>query len=594
MQSTNEKCSIAQARTGTGKTIAFLLPILQRILQADPDLAHRTRGNRTQASDIRAIIISPTRELAEQIGEEAKRLCENTNVIVQTAVGGTQKSMMLRRTQREGCHIMVGTPGRLKDILQDPYSGVAAPKLDCFVLDEADRLLDAGFWPEIEEIQRLCPSRQEKDRQTLMFSATIPREVIHLVRQTLKRGYQFVKCVQDNEAPTIDRVPQKMVKVIGLENMLPTLYELSQREIQNAEADTPFKAIVFFSSTAEVTLAADVFRNLSGTDGKHPLHPTRTLEIHAKLTQGARTNAAENFKRSTSAMLFSSDVTARGMDFPGVTHVIQVGQPQNRDTYIHRLGRTGRAGKEGQGWLILNELELPEAQNRLKNLPIMHDDTLHAPKVDMSAPAQVPAHVAAILTDIGKALKRVDPGDIRKAYLSLLGIYQWVPRKRSLVEAMNRLARYGWGMEKPPVISSALARRTGIANIPGVNIGSGFGDEDMSGGGDRGGYRDRNGGGSRGGFGDRGGSRGEFGRGDRPPRRDFGDRGGSSRGGFGDRGGSSRGGFGDRGGSSRGGFGDRGGSRGGSSGGYQNRNEGGYGGRSSEGRSSGGYGGDRW
>ena len=89
--------------------------------------------------------MSPTRELAEQIGEEARKLCDNTNVIVQTAVGGTQKSMMLRKTQREGCHIMVGTPGRLKDIFSDPYSGVAAPKLDCFVLDEADRLLDAGF-----------------------------------------------------------------------------------------------------------------------------------------------------------------------------------------------------------------------------------------------------------------------------------------------------------------------------------------------------------------------------------------------------------------------------------------------------------------
>jgi ATP-dependent RNA helicase MSS116 len=490
---------------------------------------------------------------------------------------------------------MVGTPGRLKDILSDPYSGVAAPKLDCFVLDEADRLLDAGFWPEIEAMQKLLPPRSVKDRQTLMFSATIPREVIHIVRSTLKRGYQFVKCVQDNEAPTVARVPQKLVKVVGLENALPTLYELAQREIQAAHEDTPFKAIVFFPSTAEVTLAADVFRNLSGEDGKHPLHPTRTIEIHAKLTQGQRTNSADTFKRSKSAILFSSDVTARGMDFPGVTHVIQVGQPANRDTYIHRIGRTGRAGKEGEAWLILTELELREAKTRLRDLPITHDDTLHAPKVDMSAPAQVPAHVAAILTDIGKALKRVDYGAMGKVYLALLGIYQWVPQKRTLIEAMNRLARYGWGLEKPPGIPAGLARRLNISNVPGVNISSGFDADDAGGssrGGDRGGFGGR-GGGSRGGFGgDRGGDRGGFGGGDRPPRRDFGDRGGSSRGGFGDRGGSSRGGFGDRGGSSRGGgFGDRGGSSSGR--GYQGRNDGGYGGRSSEGRSPGGYGGDR-
>lgn len=523
-------------------------------------------------------------------------MCANTNVIVQTAVGGTQKSFMLRKTQKEGCHILVGTPGRVKDILQDPYSGVTAPKLDCFVLDEADRLLDAGFWPEIEAIQKLCPDRREKDRQTLMFSATIPREVVHLVRQTLKKGYQFVKCIQDNEAPTIERVPQKMVKVVGLENLLPTLYELAQREIKAREGGLPFKAMAFFPSTAEVALAANTFRQLSGTDGRHTLESMKIYEIHAKLSQGQRTRAADSFKRAESALLFTSDVTARGMDFPNVTHVIQVGQPSSRDTYIHRVGRTGRAGKEGESWIILTELELREAQHRLQNLPIIQDDTLHAPKVDMSTSAQVPAHVASILTDLGKALKRVDHQDMGKVYLALLGIYQYIPQKRTLIEAMNRLARYGWGLEKPPPVPAGLAKKLQITNIPGINISSGFGD-DMAG--------SRGGGSSRGGFGDRGGSsRGGFGGGDRPPRRDFGDRGGSSRGGFGDRGGSSRGGFGggdraprrdfgdrgnsSRGGSSRGGFGDRGGSRGDSSRRYQGRNEGGYGGRS-----SGGHGGDR-
>lgn len=486
---------------------------------------------------------------------------------------------MLRKTQKEGCHILIGTPGRIQDILGDPYSGVAAPKLDCFVLDEADRLLDSGFWPAIEEIQRLCPPIQEKDRQTMMFSATIPREVIHLVRKTLKRGYQFVKCVQDNESPTIDRVPQKLVKVVGLENLLPTLYELAQREIKAAEEGMPFKAMAFFPSTAEVALAASVFRNLSSPDGNHPLGSTKIYEIHAKLSQEQRTRAADWFKRAESAILFTSDVTARGIDFPNVTHVIQIGQPTSRDTYIHRVGRTGRAGKEGQAWTIIAELELREAISRLRNLPITHDDTLHAPKVDLSASAQVPAHVASIMTDLGKALKRVDRQNMGKAYLALLGILSFLPQKRTMIEAMNRLARYGWGLERPPPIPAGLAQRLGISNVPGLNISSGFGD-DMAG------SRD---GGSRGGFGDRGrSSRGGFGGGDRPPRRDFGDRGGSSRGG------SSRGGFGggdrpprrdfgDRGGSSRGGFGDRGGSRGGSSGGHQNRNEGGYGGRSSGG-----------
>lgn len=157
---------IAQAKTGTGKTVAFLLPVLQNIINVDPDLAKSVRGRRgprSTADDIRALIISPTRELAEQIADEAKKLVSGTGIIVQTAVGGTQKSMGLRAIQREGCHILVGTPGRLKDILSDPYTRVEAPDLSALVFDEADRLLDQGFWPEIQEIMRLLPTPAEKD-----------------------------------------------------------------------------------------------------------------------------------------------------------------------------------------------------------------------------------------------------------------------------------------------------------------------------------------------------------------------------------------------------------------------------------------------
>jgi ATP-dependent RNA helicase MSS116 len=508
--------------------------------------------------------VSPTRELAEQIGEEARKICHNTNLIVQTAVGGTQKNMMLRQTQREGCHILVGTPGRLKDILSDPYSGVKAPKLDAFVLDEADRLLDAGFWPEIEEMQRYLPDPRVKDRQTMMFSATIPREIIQIVRETLKRGYQFVKCIRDDEAPTIDRVPQKVVQVNAFENALPALFELCQREVQKAEADgsRPFKAIVFFPSTAEVTLGAAVFQGLGAAAARHPLHPARAIEIHSKLTQQHRTRAAETFKRAHSAILFSSDVTARGMDFPNVTHVIQMGLPQSRDTYIHRIGRTGRAGKEGEAWMIINKLEVNEARDRLRNLPIEPDNSLETAKVDMSAPAQLPTNVASILQQIGESYKNVDHGDKVRAYMSLLGIYQWLGRKQLLLDAMNRLARFGWGMERPPKVSPGLAARLGLSRLEGINIGSedtgpskgGFGGDRGGFGGDRGGF-----GGGRGGFGGDRGDRGGFGGG-------RGGGGGYGSGGRGGGGGRRGGGFGygDSGGD-KGGFGrdrDTGGSRG--------------------------------
>jgi ATP-dependent RNA helicase MSS116 len=571
---------IAQARTGTGKTVAFLLPVLQNILNVDPDLARSVRGRRgprSTADDIRALIVSPTRELAEQIAEEAKKLVAGTGVIVQTAVGGTQKSLGLRAIQREGCHILVGTPGRLKDILSDPYSKVEAPDLSALVFDEADRLLDQGFWPEIQEIMRLLPTPAEKERQTLMFSATVPKEVISVVRGTLKPGFQYVKCVRDDEEPTHTRVPQMLVSTKGMENNLPTMTELCMREINKHKNDPenvrPFKAIVYFGSTAEVTLAASSLNKLqapeSDTDTdsfggrEHPFgRRTRILEIHSKLSQGQRTKAAENFRRADSGILLSSDVTARGMDFPNVTHVIQMGLPSSVEQYIHRIGRTARAGKEGEGWLILNQLEDQEARNRFGGkIPLKRDTSLECASLDLTQEAQVSPSAGKILNMCQAALRRIEPLEKIKAYKALLGVYQWMGRKGALIDALNDLSRVGWSMRSPPAISPMLAQRLGLSRIPGIVVGSNPEEaEERSSGGGRGGF-----GGGRGGFGgDRGGDRRSFG-GDRDgPRRSFGgDRDGGRS--FGDRDGGrsfggGRGGFG----GGRGGFGgNRGGDRGG-------------------------------
>lgn len=566
---------IAQARTGTGKTLGFLLPVLQNIISKDPALAERNadrRGPRTTADDIRALIISPTRELAEQIAVEAKKLTRNTGCIVQTAVGGSQKSVGLRNIQRQGCHILVGTPGRLKDILSDPYSRVEAPDLSALVFDEADRLLDQGFWPEIQEIMALLPDRKQMPRQTLMFSATVPREVVSLVRSTLQPGFQFVKTVRDDDEPTHARVPQHLVTVNGLENALPALVELCQKGIENSKQPgaAPFKAIVYYNSTAEVSLAVSSLRNLraSGDDSEpsnyrnrsdHPLAPARIMEIHAKLSQGQRTQASDSFRKCESGILVSSDVTARGMDFPGVTHVIQMGLASNREQYIHRLGRTARAGKEGEGWLLVSSMEEREVSQRLNNLPLKVDRSLQTASLDLTKEGQVPAAAAAVLQQVHAAMKLVPHSEKFKVYQAILGVYQWFPRKAMLISYMNNLARYGWGMQEPPTISPALAQRLRIANIEGVRLGH----EPRE---DRGdGFGDRRGGGRGGGFGGdrRGGGRPSFN--DRGDRGGFGgDRSGSGRPSFNDRG--DRGGFGgDRGGDrgDRGGRGGFGGSRGG-------------------------------
>ena len=307
--------SIAQAKTGTGKTLGFLIPIIQRIIQNDPQLGERVRGyKKAKADDIRAIIISPTRELAEQIAVEAKKVTSGTGIIVQTAVGGTMKRAMLQKTQREGCHLLIGTPGRLNDILSDPYSGVKAPNLNALVMDEADRLLDEGFTKEIDEIRTHLPDPAVVDRQNLMFSATVPRDVVELVRKTLRPGFHFAKCVNEDEEPTHQRVPQKYVNVAGFENIMPSLYELvlGQHQAGQAGEARPFKAIIYFNSTAEVTLAASVFYKLSGGFKRNtPLSGLRAFEIHAKLSQAQRTRSADDFRHAKNGILFSSDVTAR-------------------------------------------------------------------------------------------------------------------------------------------------------------------------------------------------------------------------------------------------------------------------------------------
>ncbi|KAL5316919.1 hypothetical protein ACEPPN_015971 [Leptodophora sp. 'Broadleaf-Isolate-01'] len=566
---------VAQARTGTGKTLGFLIPTIQNILRQSPDLAIRKRYSRARASDIRAIIISPTRELAEQIAVEAEKLCDNTDLRVQVAVGGNSKRSMLQKTLREGCHILVGTPGRLQDLLEDEYSGVKAPNLTTLVLDEADRLLDDGFSRDIESITRLLPDRREVDRQTLLFSATMPREVMHLVRQTLKPDFHFVQAVKEGDLATHEKVPQHIVVTPGMENHMPALAELAKREIakakeaqKNGEEVRPFKAIVYFLSTANVILASDIFQNMkasgSAVFGQHPLYPAQISEMHGQLSQQQRTYVSERFRRAKSAIMFSTDVTARGMDFPNVTHVIQIGIPPNREQYIHRIGRTGRGDKTGDGFIIIDESNLGEARRMLRGLPIIPDKSLETAQVDMTKDAQLPQSIAETLSQVAEATKYVSRSTKTAAYMGALGQI----RGRGggpIVQALNQMTRYGWGFEQPPAIGYGLATKLGIANVPGVNIGSRQNDGD-----DEGGF-----GGRSGGFGgDRGGRGGGGG---------FGDRNGGGRsGGFGDRNGGGRsGGFGDRNGGGRGGgYGDRnGGGRGGGFGGDRRSGGGGFGGR---------------
>ncbi len=463
----------------------------------DPQLENQSARRSGSASDIRAIIISPTRELAEQIAVEAKKLTRNTGVIVQTAVGGSLKIEGLRRIKNQGCHILVGTPGRLNDILSDPFNQVRAPNLSAFVLDEADRLLDQGFEPDIKAIQDLLPDRKERDRQTLLYSATVPREVLQVVRRIMKPDFQFVRTVQEGEQQTHEKVSQKLVNVGGFENIMPALVELCKREISGQAGTTgvparPFKAIVYFGATSDVVLANAVFRNLK-TPGQsvfhqHPLHPAKIIEMHGRMEQPQRTHSADSFRRAESGIMLSSDVTARGMDFPNVTHVIQVGIPPSEEQYVHRIGRTARGDKTGEGWLLVTNLESREIRQRLRNMPLKMDNSLETAKVDMKKDAQLPEHTAQTLTQVQDAT-RMAPRFMKLAsYRAALGVYSWISNKQAFLDAINDRTKYGWGMEQPPMVAPGLAQKLGLHRLQGINLGH----EDRD---------DRGGGDSRGGFG---------------------------------------------------------------------------------------------
>ena len=508
---------IAQARTGTGKTLAFLLPIVQRLLR-DPNLERRGGADSAGIRDTRALIISPTRELAEQIAVEAQKVTAGTAIRVQIAVGGTGKSYHLNKMRREGCHLLIGTPGRVQDICSDSNTGFTLDKLDTFVLDEADRLLDIGFMPAIQEIAGYMPT--DRERQTLMFSATVPKEVVGLVRSVMRPNFKFVRTIDPSEPQTHERVPQKVVLVPGLQNNLPAVLEIAHNALEkhreDPENNMPVKILVFLPSTSEVHLAAEIFSNMRdpsdpnagrsvfGGMKKHPLGDLRIFEIHSKLSQQQRSASSQGFRRAESAILFSSDVSARGMDFPNVSHVIQIGLPRTADDYIHRVGRTGRAGKGGEGWLILLDDERNQFRRALGEAGsrIQEDRSLESAKLDMTKGAQLPAVTARLMQIIESGVRATDSQSKSAAYLSMLGPLSQASRnKQTVIDLMNDLARFGWGMAKPPGLPQGVISRLGLSGLSGVEVQEYQPRRDDRG---RGGFGDRYGGGDRGGRGGNG------------------------------------------------------------------------------------------
>ncbi|RKP13510.1 P-loop containing nucleoside triphosphate hydrolase protein, partial [Piptocephalis cylindrospora] len=346
-----------KAKTGTGKTLAFLLPALDTVLR---DLGKQGEGAIRSARTPSILIISPTRELAKQIAVEAEKLTRHLRWGVACFVGGESRRNNLSRIRQYRNNIVVATPGRLMDLLGEPEVLESMKSVKVRILDEADTLLEMGFREPIQDIlDILSGSRKSKSslldthlskdaataHRTLLFSATVSSQIRQVAAFALRPNHTFIDCVDPNERNVPEHIKQRYVVATLDQQPLLVRHIIAQHQRTTPGGG---KIIIFCPTTRMTQLYASLF----GAMG------LRHYELHSRKEQRARERVAKRFREDRgAAVLFTSDVSGRGVDYPGVTLVLNVGLPPSRDQYIHRIGRTGRAGADGQAMTVLADFE---------------------------------------------------------------------------------------------------------------------------------------------------------------------------------------------------------------------------------------------
>ena len=300
---------LASAQTGTGKTAGFTLPMLQ-ILSKNP-VPHRRL--------LRALVLTPTRELADQVYTNVKHYSKFLDLRAAVIFGGVNQNPQIKHL-RNGVDILVATPGRLIDLENQGH--LTLSKVEIFVLDEADRMLDMGFKRDIDKIRSLIPSK----RQNLMFSATFSREIKGLAQTILQRP-TLVEATPENT--TVEAIAQQIYRV-AKEKKTNLLIKLIQ--------DGNWQQVLVFTRTKHG--ANNLCKKLENAR-------ISAMAIHGNKSQGARTRALAGFKNHEVRVLVATDIAARGLDIPLLPHVVNYELPNIPEDYVHRIGRTGRAGANG-------------------------------------------------------------------------------------------------------------------------------------------------------------------------------------------------------------------------------------------------------
>jgi len=303
------------ARTGTGKTAAFVLPILQRLSAKSRDAGARGASN----GAVRALIVVPTRELAAQVRQSLDAYGRHLRIATAVVYGGVGQGAQVRALSR-GVDVLVATPGRLLDLVGQGHARL--DRVEILVLDEADQMLDLGFLPDVRRILRAASA----PRQTLLFSATMPQAIASLADGILVRPVRvFVTPV----ASTVEEVEQQ-VHFVDRSGKAALLADLL--------ADPAVLRALVFTRTKR---GADRVAQGLARGG------TRAEAIHGNKSQGARERALESFRRGRTRVLVATDIAARGIDVDGITHVVNYELPNVPESYVHRIGRTARAGASG-------------------------------------------------------------------------------------------------------------------------------------------------------------------------------------------------------------------------------------------------------
>jgi ATP-dependent RNA helicase RhlE len=323
------------AQTGTGKTAAFALPILNRL---------GTSGRRAEPNRPQALILAPTRELAIQIGASFATYGKHLKLRQSLVYGGVSQVNQVRSLDR-GAHILVATPGRLLDLMNQGYIDLS--RLEVFVLDEADRMLDMGFLPDLKKIIAALP----KDRQSLFFSATMPPKIVELSQRLLTD-------------PVSVNVTPKSTSVKRIQQQVLFVDRSEKQEIlrQLLALDDVERAIVFTRTKRGANVVAEKLLRAGIT----------AVAIHGNKSQNARQRALESFRKQEVRVLVATDVAARGIDIDGITHVVNFDMPVEAESYVHRIGRTGRAGADGIALSFCTSEEYDEllAIEKLIDMPL--------------------------------------------------------------------------------------------------------------------------------------------------------------------------------------------------------------------------------